>query len=59
EPVVSSTTLRPGQTATLTAPFTMHEGMGGPHTFEITILSNDPQQPQKKVYVKADFGNWK
>jgi hypothetical protein len=36
----------------------MHEGMGGPHTFEITILSNDPQQPQKKVYVKADFGNW-
>jgi len=37
----------------------MHEGMGGPHTFEIVIISNDPVQPEKKVYVKADYGNWK
>ncbi|MBI4299847.1 MAG: hypothetical protein HY677_01835 [Chloroflexi bacterium] len=52
---MSSTTIKPGRSATLTAPFTMHEGMGGPHTFEIHVFSDDTRQPEKKLYVKAEF----
>jgi hypothetical protein len=34
----------------------MHKGMGGPHLFEIVVRSNDPQHPEAKLYVKANFG---
>ncbi len=52
---MGSTTLRPGQSTSLTAPFTMHAGMDGPHDFEIHIWSNDPQQPDTVVHVKANY----
>ena len=33
------------------------EGMDttGMHLFEITVKSNDPVEPEKKVYLRADF----
>jgi hypothetical protein len=34
----------------------MHEGMEGPHLFEMTITSNDAAQPVQKLYVRGDFG---
>ena len=34
----------------------MHEGMAGPHLFEISVKCNDPQEPEHKLLVKANFG---
>jgi hypothetical protein len=34
----------------------MHEGMDGPHLFEMTVSSNDASEPLQKLYVRADFG---
>jgi hypothetical protein len=34
----------------------MHEGMEGPHVFEMTITSNDASEPIKKLYVRGHFG---
>ena len=34
----------------------MHEGMGGPHVFRITVKSNDPLSPDTVLTVKAVFG---
>ncbi len=31
------------------------KGMAGMHLFEITVKSNDPVEPEKKVYLRADF----
>lgn len=39
----------------LTFTFTMHEGMGGPHYFSVTVFSNDAVQPEKTVDMKANF----
>ncbi len=49
--MVSSTTLQPGESATLTLPalMGMHQGMGGPHAFAVDIRSNDPAGPVKTV----------
>ncbi len=33
----------------------MMAGMEGPHLFEITVNSNDPNSPITKLEVKADF----
>lgn len=33
----------------------MHEGMDGPHLFEISLKSNDATQPLKKLQVAS---NW-
>ncbi|MBI2908523.1 MAG: hypothetical protein HYX92_12835 [Chloroflexi bacterium] len=33
----------------------MHEGMEGPHLFEITVKTNDPANAEKKLLVRA---NW-
>ena len=27
----------------------------GMHLFEITVKSNDPVEPEKKLYIRADF----
>ena len=35
----------------------MHEGMGGPHHFLITIRSNDPLEPEKILSLRAYFGD--
>lgn len=33
----------------------MHDGMGGPHYFVMTVKSNDPMQPSKELHIKAKF----
>jgi hypothetical protein len=33
----------------------MHQGMGGPHAFELAIKTNDPVQPLQTVTVKAKY----
>jgi hypothetical protein len=33
----------------------MHEGMGGPHLFEIVVPSNDPVEPRVSVLIAAAF----
>jgi uncharacterized membrane protein len=53
---VGSTTLQPGEESTLsieTAPAGAH--MSGAHLFEITVRSNDPVEPEKKLEVRAYF----
>lgn len=35
----------------------MHEGMGGPHLFEITVETDSPVRPVHKLYLRAFFGN--
>lgn len=34
----------------------MMEGMEGPHLFELTVRSNDAEEPEQTLLVKADFG---
>ncbi len=34
----------------------MHEGMAGPHLFEVPITTNDPKQLQVKLQVASDWG---
>ncbi len=31
-----------------------HE-MGGTHLFEFTVKSNDPVEPEKKIFLKIDY----
>jgi hypothetical protein len=33
----------------------MHEGMGGPHLFEIPLRTNDPAAPERRLIVRS---NW-
>lgn len=35
----------------------MHEGMDGPHLFEVTLRTNDPSQQVKQLYIASDWGN--
>ncbi len=35
--------------------FSMHEGMGGPHLFNILVGSNDPVEPVKVLRVRAVY----
>lgn len=35
----------------------MHEGMDGPHLFEVTLRTNDPSQQVKQLYIVSDWGN--
>jgi hypothetical protein len=34
----------------------MSEGMGGPHRFDVTVQTNDPQQPELVLIAKSDWG---
>lgn len=52
---VSTTAINPGDEATITLRFTMHEGMGGPHDFRIHLTTNDPQTPYRELVV---LSNW-
>ena len=52
---MGATTIAPGQSTTLTVAFSMHEGMGGPHHFDVVIPSSDPIQPEQVVSVKARY----
>jgi hypothetical protein len=38
------------------APFTMHEGMDGPHDFAVHLVTNDPANPDLVVRVISDWG---
>jgi len=35
--------------------FSMHEGMGGPHQFEIVVPSNDAIEPETSLIVAASY----
>lgn len=52
---ISSKTLHPGEEATVSFSFQMHEGMDGPHDFRVHVLTTDPVNPDKTVQV---LSNW-
>ncbi len=47
--------MKPNSATPVGVAFSMHEGMGGPHTFVIDLRTNDPVEPVKKLTVKADY----
>jgi hypothetical protein len=53
--VVERTILGPGQSTLVYTDMMMHEGMGGPHLFEIPLTTNDPAQPFKKLLIASDW----
>jgi hypothetical protein len=53
--VLSSRIIKPGEEGTVTLAFTMHEGMGGQHRFDIHLQTNDPSEPDKLLVV---LSNW-
>jgi hypothetical protein len=56
-PVVGTTTIGPGQSSYVLIEAGMHEGMGGPHLFEITLETDSPVTPVHKLYYRAFFGD--
>jgi hypothetical protein len=53
--IVSDSSLEPGEQATISLRFTMHEMMGGPHEFRVHVPTNDPTQP---LIVLTILSNW-
>lgn len=53
--VVEQPSLAPGQSTLVYTDMMMHEGMGGPHLFEIPLTTNDPAQPYKNLLVASDW----
>jgi hypothetical protein len=47
--------IAPGKATTVSLRFTMPEGMGGPHQFDIHLRTNDPVEPEKLLVVKSDW----
>lgn len=47
--------LDPGETATVSLSFSMHDGMDGPHDFRVKVLTNDALEPEQEVAV---LSNW-
>jgi len=43
--------LQPGEESTITLPA---HTMEDPHLFEVTVESNDPTEPEKKVYLSFE-----
>ncbi len=33
----------------------MHQGMEGPHLFDVTVKTNDPTQLAKHLYIASDW----
>jgi len=48
--------LKPGESTTVTYPFIMHPGMGGPHRMKVTIHTTSPQAPTITLEVRAIAG---
>jgi hypothetical protein len=48
--------VKPGETLTVRYPYLMHEGMGGPHRFEITLKTTSPETPIITLTVLAVSG---
>jgi hypothetical protein len=36
--------------------YMMHEGMDGPHRFDVKVRTNDPQTPELVLIAKSDWG---
>ena len=53
--IVSDASLEPGEKATISLRFTMHEMMGGPHEFRVYVPTNDPTQP---MIILTILSNW-
>jgi hypothetical protein len=45
--------LEPGKETEVSAEFTMHEGMGGPHLFLIRLMTNDAVEPQRVLRIRS------
>ncbi len=52
---IDSTDLAPGASTTVKLEFMMHEGMGGPHLFEIPVYTSDPAHTEYTLQVKGNF----
>ncbi len=54
--VVGSTTLQPGEESNIIIDnYVMGHYMEGIHLFEITVKSNDPIEPEKKLRLEIDY----
>jgi hypothetical protein len=53
--VVGQTTLKPGESTTLSMEFTMGEGMGGPHLFRVDVRTNDPAASELALFVRSSW----
>ena len=51
----SSRQLEPGQEATVSFTFSMHEGMDGPHHFLVHVRTNDPVIDDQYVHVTSSW----
>lgn len=49
-------TIEPGEGSEISFQTHMMEGMDGPHLFELSVSSDDAEEPVQKLYVKAFFG---
>ena len=45
--------MQPGQETELSAGFTMHPGMGGPHLFVIRLRTNDVVEPDRVLKIRS------
>jgi hypothetical protein len=36
--------------------YMMHEGMDGPHRFDVHLQTNDPYEPEMVLVAKSDWG---
>jgi len=54
--VVGQTTIKPGESTTLSMAFTMHAGMGGPHEFVVPLRTNDPEARNRSLIVRSFWG---
>ncbi len=52
---ISSKTIHPGESATVSFSFSMSAGMDGPHDFRVHVRTSDPVMPDKTVQV---LSNW-
>ena len=45
--------MQPGQETEVSTEFTMHEGMGGPHLFEVRLRTNDVVQSDRVLKIRS------
>ena len=55
-PVVGQTTIRAGESTSLSLEFTMHAGMGGYHEFWVPLSTNDPSHSEQRLIVRSNWG---
>ena len=53
---MGSTMILPGEQTVVVVRSVMHQGMDGPHLFQIDVRTNDPVEPVQTVYFRANFG---